>query len=406
MQPGQRFPALDGYRAIAAVTVVVFHVLYLTGQNVAGTGIGNIASRLDVAVTLFFLLSGFLLYRPWAAAHLAPAPAQRGPRTAGYLWHRALRILPAYWVLCLVALLTTARGGGAGSWVRTLTLTEVYHRALPLGLEQTWSLSAEVVFYLLLPVFAALLLRPRRRAPRRQLRLEVCVLVLLAVFGVVCQGFAESRLPWVPKLLGSWLPGYLAWFAAGMTMAVVHSWTSAHPGRLRTLVTEIGANWVLCWTSAALLFALAMTPVAGSHASATLTSFEAMSRNVLYCLMATAFLIPGIFGPQRDGFVMRMMNAPAMAYLGLISYGIFLWHLILAKPVITLTGHQLFQGGTLEVLAVTLLASVGVASLSYYLIEEPALRLKSRGPSIRRSEPSAGLGPHDPDVRVGVEAQT
>src|SRR5262249_46679642 len=102
------FTTLDGYRAVAAVTVLVFHVLFLTGQNVTGTALGNVASRLDVAVALFFLISGFLLYRPWAVGHLAAAAGDRGPRSAGYLWHRALRILPAYWLLAVVALLTSA----------------------------------------------------------------------------------------------------------------------------------------------------------------------------------------------------------------------------------------------------------------------------------------------------------
>ena len=409
MERGQRFPALDGYRAIAAVTVVIFHVLFLTGLTVAGTGVGNLASRLDVAVTLFFLLSGFLLYRPYAVAHLSPVPALRGPRTAGYLWHRALRILPAYWVLAVVVLLTTARGGGLGQWLAVLTLSEAYRADLPGGLEQTWSLTAEVAFYLLLPVFAAGLLRPRRRPPRRQLRFELTVLAVLAVIGIVYQGLVESDVSWTPSLAGSWLPGYLAWFATGMAMAVVHAWISAYPGRLRRVLEEVGRSWQLCWALSAILFTLAMTPLAGSHGSAALTSFEAVSRNVLYCLIATAFLFPGVFGPQDDGLVVRLMSSPAMSYLGAISYGIFLWHLILAKPAIRLTGHELFRGGSLEVLAVTLALSLAAATLSYHLIEAPALRLKSRGPSARRAErsdrPSAGLSPDDADVGVGVDAE-
>ena len=409
MSATKRFTALDGYRAVAAITVVVFHVLYLTGQNVAGTLLGDFASRLDVAVTLFFLLSGFLLYRPWADAHFDPAPDARGPRTPGYLWHRALRILPAYLLLALVVLLTTARGADVRTWLSTLTLTEVYRHPLPTGLEQTWSLSAEVTFYLLLPLFAVALLRPRRRTPRRQLRTELVVLAVVAVVGVTYQGLSESDLHWLPPLAGSWFLGYVAWFAAGMALAVVFAWVNHHPGRLRTVADEVGRSWGLCWALAAVLFVLAMTPVAGAHASATLTPFEAMSRNVLYCLIATAFLIPGVFGPQDDGVVVRLMTNPPIAYLGLISYGIFLWHLVLTKPAMRLTGHKLFGGGTLEVLAVTLLLTVAAATLSYYLLEAPALRLKSRGPSLSRATASAGaddrLAAHDPDVGVGVEAQ-
>jgi peptidoglycan/LPS O-acetylase OafA/YrhL len=408
--PTRRFAALDGYRAVAAVTVVVFHVLFLTGENVAGTWMGNLASRLDVAVALFFLLSGFLLYRPWALAHLSPEPATRGPRVPGYLWHRALRILPAYWLLVAVALLTTLRGQRSAVWLSTLTMTEVYRHPLPTGLEQTWSLAAEVVFYLLLPVFAFVLLRPRRRSPRRQLQVELTVLLVLAVVGVVTQGLVESGWPWVPTLAGSWFIAYLAWFAAGMAMAVLHAWVTLHPGgRLRVITDEVGRNWALCWALAAVLLVLTLTPVAGSHASESLTSFEAVARNVLYCAVATAFMFPGVFGPQTDGTVVRLMSAPVLAYLGLISYGIFLWHLILTKPVIELTGHRLFDGGSLPVLAITLIATIAVASASYFLVEEPALRLKSRVAITPDAETaasaSAGFAPDDPDVGVGVEAQ-
>jgi len=61
------------------------------------------------------------------------------------------------------------------------------------------------------------------------------------------------------------------------------------------------------------------------------------------------------------------------------------------------------------VLAVTLLLTVTAATLSYYLLEAPALRLKSRGPSMSRATASTvvddRLAAHDPDVGVGVEAQ-
>ena len=303
VSPTKRFTALDGYRAVAAVTVVVFHVLFLTGENIAGTWMGNLASRLDVAVALFFLLSGFLLYRPWAVAHLSPHPRERGPRVTGYLWHRALRILPAYWVLVVVALLTTLQGQGSALWLTTLTMTEVYRNPLPTGLEQTWSLAAEVVFYLLLPVFAVVLLRPGRRTPRRQLVVELVTLGCLAVLGVGTQGLVESGWPWMPTLAGSWFIAYLAWFSAGMAMAVVHAWVTQHPGRLREITDEIGHNWGSCWALAAVLLVLTLTPIAGSHASASLTPFEAMARNVFYCLVASAFLFPWcVRSPaRRDG---------------------------------------------------------------------------------------------------------
>ena len=182
------------------------------------------------------------------------------------------------------------------------------------------------------------------------------------------------------------------------------------------LADEVGRNWIICWSLAAIVFALAMTPVAGNHASASLTPFEAMARNVLYAVIATAVLVPGVFGPQDSGVVHRLMCATVPAYLGTISYGIFLWHLILAKPAIALTGHRIFAGGSVPVLTVTLLLAVAAAALSYHLVEQPVMRLKNRVPTGRSPQgppdetaaadgSARGLAAHDTDVGVGVEAQ-
>jgi peptidoglycan/LPS O-acetylase OafA/YrhL len=66
----ERFPLLDGYRAIAATMVVATHVGFQTGAAIHGPWSGLLA-RLDSGVAVFFLLSGFLLFRPISAAHLA-----------------------------------------------------------------------------------------------------------------------------------------------------------------------------------------------------------------------------------------------------------------------------------------------------------------------------------------------
>ncbi len=82
---------------------------------------GGLLARMDVGVAIFFVLSGFLLYRPWACATLAG----RTPRARRYLWRRAVRILPAYWVALVVVLLTVADASPADA-VRHLTLTQLY----------------------------------------------------------------------------------------------------------------------------------------------------------------------------------------------------------------------------------------------------------------------------------------
>src|ERR1700737_996739 len=93
-------PAVEGMRACAAMGVVVTHVAFQTGHS--GGVAGRLFGRFDLAVAVFFALSGFLLWR-------GPAPAARDlgsrPRTGHYLRSRAVRIMPAY-VVAVVVILT------------------------------------------------------------------------------------------------------------------------------------------------------------------------------------------------------------------------------------------------------------------------------------------------------------
>src|SRR5687768_12863876 len=93
--PGHpRFPLFDSVRAFAVIGVFIVHAAHMS--NYLGTDPGpRLVSRLDIGVTLFFLLSGFLLYRPLVASRVLGA---RPVRTRDYARRRFLRIAPAYWV--------------------------------------------------------------------------------------------------------------------------------------------------------------------------------------------------------------------------------------------------------------------------------------------------------------------
>ena len=96
-----RLPGIEGLRAIAAGTILVIHCWRFDGQVGVGSTepAATVLENLSLGVVLFFALSGFLLYRPFAAAI---ARAEELPRVGRYLHNRALRILPAYWVILLV----------------------------------------------------------------------------------------------------------------------------------------------------------------------------------------------------------------------------------------------------------------------------------------------------------------
>src|SRR3954453_9870685 len=119
-----RLPALDALRAIGAAAVIAVHVGFATGFTMTSAE-GGLAARMDVGVGVFFVLSGFLLFRPhaYAAAHGARRPAARR-----YLWRRGLRIVPAYWLTVVVCLMVLPGNAGVprGDWVRFATFTEIY----------------------------------------------------------------------------------------------------------------------------------------------------------------------------------------------------------------------------------------------------------------------------------------
>ena len=122
------FPALNAVRAAGAIMVLLTHAAFNTGRINDGW-VGAMLARFDFGVTLFFVLSGFLLSRPW---FLAAALGHREPSARHYLWKRALRILPLYWVVVVVAFVVDPLNDDATweDWVSHLTLTQLYRHDL------------------------------------------------------------------------------------------------------------------------------------------------------------------------------------------------------------------------------------------------------------------------------------
>lgn len=119
-------PAVEGMRACAAIGVVVTHVAFQTGHS---SGIvGRLFGRFDLAVAVFFALSGFLLWRGHAATARQPVPKDEQPHTSHYLRSRVVRIMPAY-LVAVVVILSLLPGANHASWIvwlANLTLTQIY----------------------------------------------------------------------------------------------------------------------------------------------------------------------------------------------------------------------------------------------------------------------------------------
>lgn len=368
------YPQLEGMRAIAAIGVLVTHVAFQT-RAVEIPVLGPVLGRLDLAVALFFALSGFLLWRPWVDA------AHRGtghPSVPRYFRHRVVRIWPAYVVVVtlVILLLPEAQGADAQVWLANLTLTQVFvPLTLTAGLTQMWSLSVEIAFYALLPLIGFALLRLRGS----RLRARVPALVLL---GALSLGWAwvGTSLPVADGVeTKNWVFGHLPWFVAGLVLAEIAGVLEREPepgsasgtsgtGRWMAGTIRLSANRPLMLGVLVVAYALACTRIAGPTGLGAVTEIEFATKMVLGALCGYALLAPLVC---NDG-PFRILTSRVMLALGRWSYGIFIWHVAILAVVFPLFGIVPFSGDTLLVLVITLGLSIGVAAASYAFIEEPA----------------------------------
>ncbi len=380
--PERTFPTLNAVRAVGALGVVATHTSFDTGEALRGAH-GAFLSRLDFGVALFFVLSGFLLSRPYFLARIVGAAP---PSYRHYLWKRGLRILPLYWVTVVAAMLVllSNHGAGVGTWVRNLTLTQIYHDGLlSLGLTQMWSLCTEVLFYLVLPLLTLMLLGRRGPlSPRRTL----VGLVLLAAGGIVWQTLVAPVSDPTHQHYHQWLPGFLPWFAVGMLFAfasVEHARAGA--GSRWHLLERWGSDLFGSWLIGLAAFAIACTPVAGPRFLVPPTQWEAFAKVALYTVSAAFLVLPLVFGPERAGVARRFLASPAMTWLGEISYGIFCLHLLVLRAVMNALDVRVFSGSFQTVFILTVAGTIGLAAISFYVLERPFLRLKNAGPFAPRT---------------------
>ena len=380
-----RLPALDVLRAVGALCVLAVHVGVRTGAVYRGLP-GGVLARLDVGVAIFFVLSGFLLFRPFVVAR---AEGLRRPSAGRYLWRRALRILPAYWlaVTACLLLLPPNKGTPPELWVRFFTLTQIYI-PFPLapGLYQAWTLATEASFYVVLPVLALVALG-RRWRPRRTVVVTVALAVLALLAWLVVIG--GGHLPASPAAL--WLPMYLLWFAAGMALATAHVAlrTGTAPAGWRVL-DRLSLAPLACWIAAVGLLVVAGTPVGGGRDVNTFGLNQLAVKVVLFTAVATLVVVPAAFGPPTRAKL--VLGNGVLRWLGAMSYGVFLWHPFVLEAIYEITDRPVFGGGFIEVYLMTGGFALALAVLSYYVVERPLLRLSPQWRR-RRSSDAVEAGP-------------
>jgi peptidoglycan/LPS O-acetylase OafA/YrhL len=376
-----RSPQLDGLRAIAAGTIFLTHLASMSTFT-AHNAVGPLFARMNVGVALFFVLSGYLLYRPWVLARLE---GRRGPSVRRYALRRATRILPAYWLaLAVFAVLLPAWVNGAtgSEWWVYFGLLQVYSETWILhGLGVAWSLSTEVAFYIVLPLLAYLGLRTLgRRGRRDQIRLELAVLATSAVVAMLIRDIGH-RAEWAHTfdntLVGKW-----PWFALGMALAVASAaWAGDRWGEAPRLLRSARRQPWLWWLAAGVVIVFASLEVILPRDVFTMDDSDLQVETLLFGLFAALLVTPLVFGdPSARRSPAGVLATPVAVWFGTVSYGIFLWHL----PLIGWTISRFDNAPVIVLGLVSLGLTTACAATSWYLLERPLMKLTAR---TRRSRP-------------------
>lgn len=385
-----RFPLLDAMRALAALAIVATHTAGVTAFNTDNV-LGAYTARLNFGVTLFFLLSGFLLYRPFVAARLEGRPRIR---IRDYTRRRILRIVPAYWVaLIALAVSIGLPAFWDGPWWRSFSFTQIYWADSTVqGIFPAWTLCIEVTFYLALPFLAAAI----GRLAGRRWGIDLAVIGALTLASISLRTVLEAS--GGAYVLQNTLACYFAWFGVGMTLAVLSVAFWGRESSVRPLAIIGRRPWVP-WAAAAVVFWFTATQMdlpRGFYLIYDDVSY--LGEHLLYATAATLLLLPAVFqgDPARPGWPRRLLAWPVLAWLGLVSYGIFLYHGPIVAELARVQAAEWIPGsGYLSMTGVTLAITIPLAAASYYLVERPALSLKDgfrtrrRRSAVRASSPDA-----------------
>lgn len=373
--PIAHFPAIDGLRFVASFGVLVHHV-WNASDAVDDEVVGGLISHFEVLVAVFFLVSAFLLYLPWVVAHFEDRPL---PASGPFLKRRMLRIIPAFWVALVVIGLIEQRAvlfSSPKDYVLYFGFLWIYspdHLIAPIT--QAWTVASEVVWYLILPILGVAVCRVRGSL-RRKLRVQLVPIALFAlasfVFVVLTRDAGEDRL-----MYSQWILTYMDCVAIGMLFAVIIAWQRM-PGGPRLSVLDDrrlpAACWILAFGGYGAMVAFTGLPIDRFTYSPT----QYVWQHLCTVVFASLLLFPLVFGPLREGRLRGFLASRPMAWLGLVSYGIYLWHIYWIGRYadwFDLTPGELSMP---PAIVFVLAASVVTAAASYYLVERPVQRWGNR----------------------------
>ncbi len=393
-QATHEFPLLDPLRALAAIAVLLVHTSIWSGA-VNASGYGQLLAHLDIGVAFFFLLSAFLLYRPFVEARVADKTRKS---FAEYGRRRFVRIAPAYWAaLTITAIVPGMVGAFTDNWWVYYGLLQNFPVYTPTGtceeatfacgVPVAWSLTIEVLFYMLLPLFVLAMAWLGRRWRGHWLTLEIAAVAVIGLVSVLIQ--SSTPVGDLHKWLFYSPLGRGWWFGLGLILAAI----SVHISRRETEPRFVGwvreRSGVPIAAAIALYVLIAVTIPGPSLAFPQIELPLYVTEYLLFGVVAALVMLPAVFGADGGGLVRRALAHRSLAWLGLISYGIFLWHYAVIIFLLEIDRSWSFIPLTLATLALT----IPCATASYYLLEAPLMRRVRKRKATAAPVPASAPGP-------------
>ncbi|MBE0578506.1 acyltransferase [Devosia sp.] len=395
----QRLLGADFLRAIACVMVLLHHLVFRMDLSRAPDMAEPIMLFLvmgSFGVSIFFVLSGFLLARPfWLALDRGePMPSLRI-----YALRRAARILPGFWVALTVSLVFSITVSGSPldaehilRFLAGFLLVSDWHWLTLFPVDNNgplWSIGFEVTSYLLLPFCLAILFALRLRALPARLAWLGIILAVLALHWLVVQWapIDEVERGWKHGLLGgakAWMPrfnpiGFFGIFALGALAAGIQV-------RLAAL-----RHWAFDG-----LGLLALAAVGGTMAVYVGRPTEGFG------LLGIPYGFPVV--PIAIGLALvalpssvlagRLLDNRIARFIAKISFGIYIWHFLIIVLMVRLLPPSFQTGGEhgwsiwLWSSATVIILSIALATLSFHLLEQPVVRWARRLEKRERLEPA------------------
>ncbi len=370
-----RLPALTGIRFFAILHIFCFH-LWAMHDMAKQPGMENLLrdmkdlpAPLFTAITngwmstsFFFLLSGFILaYLYWGKDGQLSVPKKT------FWLARAIRIYPIHFILMVITLamttayqlsLGTSPGLLIASGIATITLTQAWFPDfVPIWSWPTWTISALVFLYAVMPFLLPLLAKLSRRAAFRLLCvLPVISLIPTAIYALYFPAGTEAPQFW-KIFIGSTPLFWLAHFVAGMLLTRVFTIARAQP------MQQSNKSWV-AWGDLALLAVVLL--------ACTQQIEEPFKFFLRHGLMMPLYMVIIIDLARGKGIAARLFSLPGTGFLGETGFSIFIWQnfvMMMCGAYIMFNPEQ-GQHQFLWALVCTIL--LGIAST--YLIEKPIAR--------------------------------